>query len=170
VRDRHNDRVLLTLTATATPGFPLEVADLSRRVADRTLNVDLYRTAYRRYVWATRGLDGIQVAPFQLLASKGATWHQRDHLWHLDLADRLAHVDPSLFRMTRRLVVDTAMPEHLNRLKERNLGHNRSLALREYALGLESLDRLVRGEPLWRVHEPVFAVLALESEPVDPRL
>jgi len=42
--------------------------------------------------------------------------------------------------------------------------------LREYALGLESLHRLVDGEPLWRVHEPVFAVLALESEPVDPRL
>ena len=45
-----------------------------------------------------------------------------------------------------------------------------SLALREYALGLESLDRLARGEPLWRVHEAVFAVLAMESEPVDPRL
>jgi hypothetical protein len=41
---------------------------------------------------------------------------------------------------------------------------------REYALGLEALDRGARGEPLWRVHEAVFAVLALESEPVDPRL
>ncbi|MFB7366563.1 hypothetical protein, partial [Streptomyces hydrogenans] len=45
-----------------------------------------------------------------------------------------------------------------------------SLALREYALGLEALERLASGEPLWRVHEAVFAVLALESEPVDPRL
>ena len=52
----------------------------------------------------------------------------------------------------------------------RFLGHKRSLALREYALGLEALDRLAEGEPLWRVHEAVFAVLALESEPVDPRL
>ena len=51
-----------------------------------------------------------------------------------------------------------------------HLGHKRSLALREYALGLEALDRLADGEPLWRVHEAVFAVLALESEPVDPRL
>jgi len=42
--------------------------------------------------------------------------------------------------------------------------------LREYALGLESLERLARAEQLWRVHEPVFAVLAMESEPVDPRL
>ncbi len=50
------------------------------------------------------------------------------------------------------------------------LSHKRSLALREYALGLEALDRVARGEPLWHVHECVFAVLALESEPVDPRL
>ncbi|ARZ67293.1 putative serine/threonine protein phosphatase [Streptomyces albireticuli] len=61
-------------------------------------------------------------------------------------------------------------PDNLARLRDRNLGHKRSLALREYALGLEALDRLAAGEPLWRVHEAVFAVLALESEPVDPRL
>ncbi|MGW0120759.1 polynucleotide kinase-phosphatase [Streptomyces sp. NPDC003327] len=61
-------------------------------------------------------------------------------------------------------------PENLERLRQRHLGHKRSLALREYALGLEALDRLADGEPLWRVHEAVFAVLALESEPVDPRL
>ena len=60
--------------------------------------------------------------------------------------------------------------EYLDQLRQRFLGHKRSLALREYALGLEALDRLAGGEPLWRVHEPVFAVLALESEPVDPRL
>ncbi|MEO3753897.1 polynucleotide kinase-phosphatase [Streptomyces sp. B6B3] len=61
-------------------------------------------------------------------------------------------------------------PENLSRLRQRQLGHKRSLALREYALGLEALDRLAGGESLWRVHEAVFAVLALESEPVDPRL
>jgi protein phosphatase len=65
---------------------------------------------------------------------------------------------------------DYADPGHLDRLRERGLGRKRALALREYALGLEALDRLVEGEPLWRVHEPVFAVLAMESEPVDPRL
>ncbi|NUP32703.1 MAG: polynucleotide kinase-phosphatase, partial [Streptomycetaceae bacterium] len=65
---------------------------------------------------------------------------------------------------------DYAEPEHVERLRHRHLGHKRSLALREHALGLESLDRLSAGEGLWRVHEPVFAVLALESEPVDPRL
>ncbi|HEX4725555.1 MAG TPA: polynucleotide kinase-phosphatase [Pseudonocardiaceae bacterium] len=59
---------------------------------------------------------------------------------------------------------------NLDRLRDRNLGGKRSLALREYALGLEALARVAAGEPLWRVHECVFAVLALESEPVDPRL
>ena len=61
-------------------------------------------------------------------------------------------------------------PDQLRRLRGRGLGRKRSMALREYALGLEALDRFVAGEPLWRVHEAVFAVLALESEPVDPRL
>jgi len=65
---------------------------------------------------------------------------------------------------------DDIQPENLERLRQRDLGHKRSLALREYALGLEALERATRGEPLWRIHEPVFAVLALESEPVDPRL
>jgi protein phosphatase len=65
---------------------------------------------------------------------------------------------------------DYTEPANISRLRQRNLGHKRSLALREYALGLEALDRVARGEPLWRVHECVFAVLALESEPVDPRL
>lgn len=59
---------------------------------------------------------------------------------------------------------------NLRRLRQRSVGRKRSLALREYALGMESLTRFVDKEPLWRVHEPVFAVLALESEPVDPRL
>ncbi len=65
---------------------------------------------------------------------------------------------------------DYTEPANLVRLRQRGLSHKRSLALREYALGLEALDRVARGEPLWRVHECVFAVLALESEPVDPRL
>jgi protein phosphatase len=61
-------------------------------------------------------------------------------------------------------------PEHLNRLRSRALAGKRSLALREFALGIEALERFVRHEPLRRVHECVFGVLALESEPVDPRL
>jgi protein phosphatase len=61
-------------------------------------------------------------------------------------------------------------PEHLDRLRDRGLNGKRNLALREFALGHEALRRFVAGEPLRRVHECVFAVLALESEPIDPRL
>jgi len=60
--------------------------------------------------------------------------------------------------------------ENLKRLRQRGLGAKRSLALREFALGVEALERFVAREPLRRVHECVFGVLALESEPVDPRL
>ena len=63
-----------------------------------------------------------------------------------------------------------ALPENLERLRARGLSTKRSLALREFALGIEGLERFVRREPLRRVHECVFGVLALESEPVDPRL
>ena len=62
------------------------------------------------------------------------------------------------------------MPEHLTRLKKRSLSRKRSLAIREFSLGMESLARFVNKEPLYRVHECVFGVLAFESEPVDPRL
>ena len=61
-------------------------------------------------------------------------------------------------------------PDHLKRLKVRSLTRKRSLALKEFSLGMESLHRFVKNEPLYRVHECSFGVLALESEPVDPRL
>jgi protein phosphatase len=65
---------------------------------------------------------------------------------------------------------DYTSDRNLTRLRHRGLGAKRSLALREFALGIEALERFVRREPLRRVHECVFGVLALESEPVDPRL
>ncbi|ONI69964.1 polynucleotide kinase-phosphatase [Kribbella sp. ALI-6-A] len=205
----------------------LDVGDLLARTERRTANAELFSAAYRRYCWPTDGLDGVRVAPFQVLASEGATYHDRPHAWHLGIADRLVAEGPSLFTPTRRLFVDETSwaegiawweeltgaggegmvvkpaanlvrtgkglaqpglkvrgqeylriiygpdytePANFERLRNRNLGHKRSLALREYALGLESLERAARGEPLWRIHECVFAVLALESEPVDPRL
>jgi polynucleotide kinase-phosphatase len=61
-------------------------------------------------------------------------------------------------------------PENIVRLRKRSVGGKRSLALREFALGIEALQRFVARQPLRRVHECVFGVLALESEPVDPRL
>ena len=208
----------------------VDVSDLLARTRSRADNAHAFTAAYRRYVWPTDGLDGVQIAPFQLLATEGHTWADRDHGWHLGLADRLVAVAPSLVRETRRLAVDSTdeasvsagidwwtsltagggegmvvkpfanlvkaqkgwaqpgikvrgreylriiygpdytEPANLERLRDRGLGHKRSMAAREYALGIESLERVARGEPLWRVHEAVFAVLALESEPVDPRL
>jgi protein phosphatase len=62
------------------------------------------------------------------------------------------------------------LPENLERLRSRNVGAKRSLASREFALSIEALERFVRKEPLRLTHECVFAVLALESEPIDPRL
>jgi protein phosphatase len=61
-------------------------------------------------------------------------------------------------------------PGQLERLRDRRLGRKRSLAVREFGLGVEALERLAGAEPLYRIHECVFGVLALESEPVDPRL
>jgi protein phosphatase len=219
------------LAAAAARG--LDIADLRSRTATRAANAEAFTTAYRRYCWETEGVEGISLAPFQLLASEGRTYADCNHGWHLALAERLVAAAPKVIRPTRHCVVDAADsdsraaaiawweqltggggegmvvkplgnltaagagrrglaqpgvkvrgreylriiygpdytdPESLQRLRDRNLGHKRSLALREYALGLESLERLARGEPLWRVHEPVFGVLALESEPVDPRL
>jgi protein phosphatase len=62
------------------------------------------------------------------------------------------------------------VPENLERLRSRGLGAKRSLASREFALGMEGLERFVHNDALRRVHECVFGVLAMESEPVDPRL
>jgi protein phosphatase len=60
--------------------------------------------------------------------------------------------------------------EHLDRLRQRSVSAKRGLALREFALGVEAMERFMRREPLRRVHECCFSILALESEPVDPRL
>lgn len=61
-------------------------------------------------------------------------------------------------------------PENLLRLKQRGLGHKRSMAEREFALGIQALNHFVNHRPLREVHECVLSVLAMESEPVDPRL
>jgi protein phosphatase len=208
----------------------IDVADLLSRTESRLANTDGFTAAYGHYCWPTEGLSGVKLAPFQLLASEGATYEDRPHAWHLDLVDRLAEADPDLIATTRRRYVDSSDPaqvadatswwaeltatggegmvvkpaanllrgrrglvqpglkvrgreylriiygpdytdaHNLDRLRSRALGHKRSMAAREYALGVEALDRAAHAEPLWRVHECVFAILALESEPVDPRL
>ncbi|MFC1434742.1 polynucleotide kinase-phosphatase [Streptacidiphilus sp. N1-3] len=209
----------------------VDVAELTARQSARYADASAFTEAYRRYCWPVDGLDGIRLAPFQILAAEGANLAVRPHDQHLAWIDALVEADPQLLGRTGRMLVDTAdeqsvaaatawweeltgaggegmvvkplaslvrpeggrlvqpgvkvrgreylriiygpdytLPANLDRLRSRTLGHKRSLALREYALGLEALDRLAGSEPLWRVHEAVFAVLALESEPVDPRL
>ncbi|MFF6948050.1 polynucleotide kinase-phosphatase [Streptomyces iakyrus] len=210
----------------------VDVAGLLTRTGERATDAAAFTEAYRRYCWTTDGLDGVRLAPFQILAVQGRSLTGLPHDEQLALLDRLVEHDGSgLLQTTRRLYVDTAdpesvragvdwwlemtgrggegmvvkpvgaivrdgqgrlvqpgikcrgreylriiygpeytRPENLARLRSRFLNHKRSLAIREYALGLEALDRLAEGEPLWRVHEAVFGVLALESEPVDPRL
>ncbi|KAA2264213.1 polynucleotide kinase-phosphatase [Solihabitans fulvus] len=208
----------------------VDVAELVARQRNRAVHAEEFTAAYGRYCWPVDDLDGVRLAPFQLLAGEGASYAARDHGWQLALLDRLVAADQDLIRATTRVVVDVrdeasvaagtawwtdltdaggegmvvkpfagfargrhgvvqpgvkcrgreylriiygpdyTEPAHLSRLRQRNLGRKRSLALREYALGLESLARFAAGEPLWRIHEAVFAVLALESEPVDPRL
>jgi protein phosphatase len=69
-----------------------------------------------------------------------------------------------------RIIYGPEYTAHLDQLRQRNVSRKRFLALREFALGIEALERFVRKEPLRRVHECVFGVLALESEPIDPRL
>lgn len=60
--------------------------------------------------------------------------------------------------------------ENLARLRSRGLSRKQSLALREFSLSIEALERFTYREPLRRIHECIFGILALESEPVDPRL
>src|SRR3546814_18295327 len=72
------------------------------------------------------GLGGVQIAPFQLLAGEGVTWHHRDHVWHLGVIDRLVEADRETFRPTQRLVVETASDDSraqgVRRSEERRVG------------------------------------------------
>ncbi|MBO0831410.1 MAG: hypothetical protein J2P28_12295 [Actinobacteria bacterium] len=73
-------------------------------------------------------------------------------------------------RSTLRIIYGPDYTESLEVLRDRHLGRKRQLARREHGLGLEALTGFINHEPLSKVHQSVFAVLALESEPVDPPL
>ncbi|TNM37737.1 polynucleotide kinase-phosphatase [Nocardioides albidus] len=200
----------------------LDVGALAERSRRRLGNAEAFRDAYAAYVRPTDGLDGVTLAPFQILACEGrALALTESHEWHLA---ELAKLEGELITPTRHRYVDLASaaereaatrwwldltagggegmvvkPAHLTEgrvqpgikvrgreylriiygpdytdaldvLRQRHLGKKRQLALREHGLGIEALTAFVDHEPLWKVHQAVFAVLALESEPVDPRL
>jgi protein phosphatase len=93
--------------ATATG---VDVTALLSRTRSRVANAEAFTAAYRRYCWPTDGLTGVQLAPFQVLATEGATYQERPHVFHLDVADRLVAAAPELIAPTRRLFVDTTDP------------------------------------------------------------
>ena len=105
--------VLDQACARGLPG----VGAVAERTRARLANAEAFTAAYLRYCWATDGLAGVRVAPFQLLASEGAVYHERPHLWHLGLADRLAAAagaagaaGAELIATTRRVEVETGDP------------------------------------------------------------
>ena len=89
----------------------VDVTALAGRTAARAANAEAFAAAYRHYCWPVDGLDGVRLAPFQVLATEGAVYHERDHGWHLGVADRLAAAAPGLITGTRRLRVDTGDPD-----------------------------------------------------------
>ena len=200
----------------------LDVDRLVAKTVRRRQNAEAFRDAYAAYVHPTEGLDGVTLAPFQILACEGrALAVTETHDWHLA---ELAKLEGDLITPTRHRFVDLSStedrdaatqwwleltasggegmvvkPAHLTEgrvqpgikvrgreylriiygpdytdsldvLRDRHLGKKRQLAQREHGLGLDAISGFVNHEPLWRVHQAVFAVLALESEPVDPRL
>ncbi|WP_379548287.1 polynucleotide kinase-phosphatase [Qipengyuania sp. DSG2-2] len=214
--------------AAKARGLPVD--DLLNQSVTRQANAHAYRTAYNHYVGETDSFDDIEIAPFHLLASGNEVHSDKDHVWHMRHAHRLAEADPSLITATPFHVIDLGdeaqvekaicwweeitakggegmvvkplqfsvrgkrglvqpaikvrgkeylriiygpdydMPENLKRLKRRGLGQKRRMALREFALGMEGLHRFVENAPFSHVHQCAFGVLAMESEPVDPRL
>ena len=204
--------------------------ELSARTDERASHLGSFIDAYRQYCWDTDGIDGVEIAPFQILAADSEVLGRRPHAWHLEEIDALIAQAPDLLRRTDRRYVKTdddasiadatdwwhsmterggegmvakpadpvtvndkglvqpgvkcrgreylrliygaeyLAPENLQRLRQRSLKRKSSLARREFALGIEALERFVANEHLSRVHQCAFAVLALESEPVDPRL
>ena len=208
--------------------------DVNRLLEDyrqRAEAVSEYSNAYQQYCWPVQSIADLKLAPFHLLATEGAVYFDKSHLWHMQMLTKLCQsAEDALLFATRYGTVDLTgntsqteairrweeltesggegtvikplnfivqgkrglvqpavkcrgrdylriiygpeytLPHNLERLRSRGLSHKRSLALREFALGVEALERFVRREPLSRVHECVFGVLALESEAVDPRL
>ena len=200
----------------------LDVAQLSARAERKLEHARAFRDAYAAYCRPTDGLDGVTLAPFQVLAAEGRVPAAGEtHGWHLEQLGLLqgevitptrhrfvdlgsaeqraaaaawweeltaaggegmvvkpadpvdSRVQPGLKVRGReylRIIYGPDYTDSLDVLRQRHLGKKRELARREHGLGLDALTAFVEGAPLWRVHQLVFAILALESEPVDPRL
>jgi len=223
------EETIASLKTAAERG--VEVNPILDDYRQRAEAVTAYVKAYQQYCWHVQSIADLKLAPFHLLATEGAVYFDKDHLWHMQMLAKLCHnSEDNLLFATHHGIVDVTdnasqteairqweqltehggegtvikpldfvvqgkrglvqpaikcrgreylriiygpeytLPQNLERLRSRGLSHKRSLALREFALGVEALERFVHREPLSRVHECVFGVLALESEAVDPRL
>jgi protein phosphatase len=132
----------------------------------------LYATAHRRVVLDDEESCASVVEWWQALTAKGGEGLVAKPLDFV-ATDERGLAQPAIKCRGReylRLIYGPEYVESLGLLRGRNVKGKQALALREFALGIEGLERLVVGQPLRRVHECVFGVLALESEPVDPRL
>ncbi len=217
----------VALGKAAQHGLP--VGELEADFSQREKALSLYKIALNRYCWPVAGVEDLKFAPFHLLASEGALYLDKSHVWHMETLARLSLHEPMCLATPFKVVdlsdeaqVQNAenwwleltaqggegmvvkplawinhhdnrlvqpalkcrgpeylriiygpeylLPHNLERLRKRSLAGKRSLALREWALGMEALRRFVAGEGLRRTHECAWGVLALESEPVDPRL
>ncbi len=220
---------IASLETTAEQG--VDVSHILDDYRQRAEAVTEYVKAYQQYCWQVQSVADLKLAPFHLLATEGAVYFDKNHLWHMETLSKLCqNSEDTLLFATHYGVVDVTddtsqteairrweeltedggegivikpldfivqgkrglvqpavkcrgreylriiygpeytLPQNLERLRSRGLSHKRSLALREFALGVEALERFVRCEPLSHVHECVFGILALESEAVDPRL
>ena len=209
----------------------IDIQSILDNYRQRAAAVNEYVKAYQQYCWRVQSIADLKLAPFHLLATEGAVYFDKDHLWHMEMLSKLCQSseDDLLFATSygrvdladdtsqteaihrweeltghggegtvikpldfivqgKRGLVQPAvkcrgreylriiygpeytLPQNLERLRSRGLSHKRSLALREFALGVEALERFVQREPLSHVHECIFGILALESEAVDPRL
>lgn len=191
-------------------------------------NAHVFRDVFQKYCWNTEGINGIQIAPFHLLAHSGETYFDQSHIWHMEknrefssLSDFFIETEfkvvsdetsmkeaidwwismtesghegfvvkpeyyiarndkgkllqPAIKVRGRKYLhiiygMDYLQPENLKRLKNRNVGKKQRHALMEFSLGIEGVERFVNKDSVERIHECVLATLALEAEPVDPRL
>lgn len=155
--DRDHVWHMETLARIAASGDPVFVATPSK-VVDLS-SQDSEDEATRWWTDLTsRGGEGMVVKPVDFIAKGGRGL----------LQPAIKVRGPEYLRIIYG--PEYTLPSNLDRLRSRGLSAKRSLALKEFSLGVESLERFVRREPLRRIHECVFAVLAMESEPVDPRL
>ena len=223
------DEAVASLKTAAGRG--IDVQSILEDYGQRAEAVTGYVEAYQQYCWQVQSIADLKLAPFHLLATEGAVYFDKNHLWHMETLSKLCqNSEHNLLFATSYGTVDLTddtsqteairrweerteqgsegvvikplefivqgkrgliqpavkcrgreylriiygpeytLPQNLERLRARGLSHKRSLALREFALGVEALERFVRRDPLSHVHECVFGILALESEAVDPRL